>query len=62
MTVLETKTPSPAPGPFTRFLKVLGPGFVTGASDHDPSGIGTYSQAGAQLEFGMGWTMFFTFR
>ena len=30
---------------------------ITGASDDDPSGIGTYSQAGAQLGFGVGWTM-----
>jgi NRAMP (natural resistance-associated macrophage protein)-like metal ion transporter len=40
-----------------RFFGVLGPGLVTGASDDDPSGIGTYSQAGAQLGFGVGWTM-----
>jgi NRAMP (natural resistance-associated macrophage protein)-like metal ion transporter len=39
------------------FLSVLGPGLITGASDDDPSGIGTYSQAGAQLGFGVGWTM-----
>ena len=44
-----------------RFLGVLGPGFVAGASDDDPSGIGTYSQAGAQLGFSIGWTMLFTF-
>jgi NRAMP (natural resistance-associated macrophage protein)-like metal ion transporter len=43
-----------------RILKVLGPGLVTGASDDDPSGIGTYSQAGAQLGFGIGWTMLIT--
>ena len=36
---------------------MLGPGLITGASDDDPSGIGTYSQAGAQLGFGIGWTM-----
>ncbi|MGH6671923.1 MAG: NRAMP family divalent metal transporter, partial [Xanthobacteraceae bacterium] len=35
----------------------LGPGLVTGASDDDPSGIGTYSQAGAQLGFSIGWSM-----
>jgi Mn2+/Fe2+ NRAMP family transporter len=35
----------------------LGPGLITGASDDDPSGIGTYSQAGAQFGFGVGWTM-----
>jgi len=45
----------------TRALRVLGPGFITGASDDDPSGIGTYSQAGAQLGFGIGWTMLLTF-
>ena len=39
------------------FLSRLGPGLVTGASDDDPSGIGTYSQIGAQLGYGMLWTM-----
>src|SRR5207244_4645389 len=39
----------------------LGPGLITGASDDDPSGIGTYSQAGAQLGFGIGWTMLLSF-
>jgi NRAMP (natural resistance-associated macrophage protein)-like metal ion transporter len=34
----------------------LGPGLVTGASDDDPSGIGTYSQVGAQFRFTMLWT------
>jgi Mn2+/Fe2+ NRAMP family transporter len=43
-----------------RGLAVLGPGLITGASDDDPSGIGTYSQAGAQLGFGIGWTMLVT--
>ena len=42
------------------FINTLGPGLVTGASDDDPSGIGTYSQAGAQLGYGIGWTMLFT--
>ena len=42
-------------------LKLLGPGLITGASDDDPSGIGTYSQAGAQLGFSIGWTMLATF-
>ncbi|WP_442967596.1 Nramp family divalent metal transporter [Rhizobium sp. BR 362] len=50
-----------ANGPFRRFLKILGPGFITGASDDDPSGIGTYSQAGAQLGYGIGWTMLLTY-
>ncbi|WP_246691355.1 MULTISPECIES: divalent metal cation transporter [unclassified Mesorhizobium] len=48
-------------GPFKKFLRTIGPGFITGASDDDPSGIGTYSQAGAQLGFNIGWTMLFTF-
>ena len=43
------------------FLRALGPGLITGASDDDPSGIGTYSQAGAQLGYGIGWTMLLTF-
>jgi hypothetical protein len=42
-------------------LSRLGPGLITGASDDDPSGIGTYSQAGAQLGFGIGWTMLLTY-
>ena len=44
-----------------RILGQLGPGLITGASDDDPSGIGTYSQAGAQLGFGIGWTMLLTY-
>src|ERR1700743_499355 len=43
------------------FLARLGPGFITGASDDDPSGIGTYSQAGAQIGFGIGWTMLLSY-
>ncbi|MBN9223097.1 MAG: divalent metal cation transporter, partial [Mesorhizobium sp.] len=50
-----------AKGPFQKFLRTIGPGFITGASDDDPSGIGTYSQAGAQLGFSVGWVMLFTF-
>lgn len=46
---------------FKGFFKTLGPGLITGASDDDPSGIGTYSQAGAQLGYGIGWTMLLTF-
>jgi Mn2+/Fe2+ NRAMP family transporter len=48
-------------GRLLRFIQVLGPGLITGASDDDPSGIGTYSQAGAQLGFGIGWTMLLTY-
>jgi NRAMP (natural resistance-associated macrophage protein)-like metal ion transporter len=52
------------PGPATaakRLLGRLGPGLITGASDDDPSGIGTYSQAGVQLGFGISWTMLLTY-
>jgi NRAMP (natural resistance-associated macrophage protein)-like metal ion transporter len=52
---------SPWAGPAKQWLGRLGPGLITGASDDDPSGIGTYSQAGAQFGFGIGWTMLFTF-
>src|SRR3954468_18876294 len=48
-------------GRLRRWTKGLGPGLITGASDDDPSGIGTYSQAGAQLGFGIGWTMLLTY-
>jgi len=44
-------------GGIGRFLRILGPGIVTGAADDDPSGIATYSQAGAQFGFHMPWTM-----
>jgi NRAMP (natural resistance-associated macrophage protein)-like metal ion transporter len=40
-----------------RLVKVLGPGLIAGASDDDPSGIATYSQAGAQLGFSISWLM-----
>jgi len=63
----ETRSPGPnwpsfrqvvaAPG---KFLQVLGPGLITGASDDDPSGIATYSQAGAQFGYGLGWVLFFS--
>ena len=41
--------------PLVRYLKILGPGLVTGAADDDPSGITTYSMAGASLGYGMLW-------
>jgi NRAMP (natural resistance-associated macrophage protein)-like metal ion transporter len=40
---------------FSRFLHILGPGLVTGAADDDPSGIATYSQAGAGFGYGLLW-------
>jgi NRAMP (natural resistance-associated macrophage protein)-like metal ion transporter len=45
----------------SRLLRVLGPGLITGASDDDPSGIATYSQAGAQLGYAITWTMLFSY-
>jgi NRAMP (natural resistance-associated macrophage protein)-like metal ion transporter len=42
--------------PLKRLGKVLGPGLITGASDDDPSGIGTYAQAGARYGFATLWT------
>ena len=47
--------------PVKRFFKALGPGLISGASDDDPSGIGTYAQAGAALGFSSLWTALFTF-
>jgi len=41
-------------------IKRLGPGVITGAADDDPSGIATYSQAGAQAGFGLLWTVVLT--
>jgi Mn2+ and Fe2+ transporters of the NRAMP family len=48
-------------GKLIRFWKILGPGLVTGASDDDPSGIATYSQAGAAFGFTTLWTALITF-
>ncbi len=42
------------------FVRKLGPGLITGAADDDPSGIATYSQAGAQFRFALVWTLFIT--
>ena len=54
--------PAPAPDPKQPCLiRVLGPGLITGASDDDPSGIATYSQAGAQFGFAISWIMLFTY-
>ena len=51
-----SSTDRPAPRPAGR----IGPGIVTGAADDDPSGIATYSQAGAQAGFGLLWTVVLT--
>src|SRR5512135_2432076 len=46
---------------FKTYVKVLGPGLIAGASGDDPSGIGTYSQTGAQFGYAQLWTALFTF-
>ena len=60
--------PAPTPNPpgstkdptRPRLRDVLGPGLITGASDDDPSGIATYSQAGAQYGYALGWVLLFS--
>jgi Mn2+/Fe2+ NRAMP family transporter len=61
VTVAAEKQRRGALGRVPRMVRQLGPGLITGASDDDPSGIGTYAQAGAQLGFGIGWTMLLAF-
>ncbi len=57
-----TGATDPVVGPSKpRLLGILGPGLITGASDDDPSGIATYSQAGAQLGFNSLWLMLFSY-
>lgn len=46
---------------FSRFFSLLGPGLITGAADNDPSGIATYSIAGARMGTSLLWTAFLTF-
>src|SRR5216684_813112 len=48
-------------GRASRLWQVFGPGLITGAADDDPSGIATYSQAGAQFGFQLGWTLVLTY-
>lgn len=58
----EPASPPPSePKGLVRILKSMGPGLVTGASDDDPSGIATYSQAGAQYGLSTLWTALITF-
>jgi len=62
---MSAPSPVPAGSAVTasksRFWKALGPGLVTGAADDDPSGIATYSQAGAQFGFQLAWTLLLTY-
>ncbi|WP_307437138.1 Nramp family divalent metal transporter [Labrys monachus] len=57
----ERSVPGAQDGGKLDFLKILGPGLITGAADDDPSGIATYSQAGAQFGFAITWTMLFSY-
>jgi NRAMP (natural resistance-associated macrophage protein)-like metal ion transporter len=52
---------SPRRSAIRRYLRALGPGLITGAADDDPSGIATYSQAGAAFGFGLLWTALVSF-
>src|SRR5262245_34067166 len=56
-----TAADSHSHNPIVRYFRALGPGLVTGASDDDPSGITTYSVAGASLGYAMLWTAVVTF-
>jgi len=60
---MTTQSEKPPRKPFSllSLWKLLGPGLITGAADDDPSGIATYSQAGAQYGFGTLWTALITF-
>lgn len=60
---MTTKKTKPTTGKTKKknWWQMLGPGLITGASDNDPSGIATYSQAGAQFGFGLLWTMLFSY-
>jgi len=57
---LTMNSPASKAGPVRRFFSMLGPGLVTGAADDDPSGIVTYSIAGAQLGTSLLWTALLT--
>jgi Mn2+/Fe2+ NRAMP family transporter len=57
---MNENTQTKKPGPVRRFFSILGPGLITGAADDDPSGVATYSIAGAQLGTSMLWTAFIT--
>jgi hypothetical protein len=58
--ILEAQVNRPSPEAST-WLSKLGPGLITGAADDDPSGIATYSQAGAQFGFNLLWTLLLTY-
>jgi NRAMP (natural resistance-associated macrophage protein)-like metal ion transporter len=58
---LSVTKPSPTKSSLLRYLSNLGPGLITGAADDDPSGISTYSVAGAALGYSILWTALFSF-
>lgn len=61
-TLADVPFRDPVVGPSKpRLFGILGPGLVTGASDDDPSGIATYSQAGAQMGFSSLWMLLFAY-
>ena len=57
----QAEADEPPKEKLAKAVDTLGPGIVTGAADDDPSGIATYSQAGAQFGYGLLWTMLLTF-
>lgn len=64
MSDFQTNAPAlsaPNAKALNNWLNKLGPGLITGAADDDPSGIATYSQAGAQFGLSMLWTILFTY-
>ena len=60
MNSCKTDLDKPPHKPANILLRLLGPGLVTGAANDDPSGIATYSQAGAQFGYALLWTVFLT--
>ncbi|CCE01461.1 divalent metal cation transporter [Bradyrhizobium sp. STM 3809] len=60
MTMIVASEPNKPKRSNWSVFRLLGPGLVTGAADDDPSGIATYSQAGAQFGYGLLWTVFLT--
>src|SRR5690242_2235247 len=62
MTTTPAESVEQPPQPGRRgLLAILGPGLITGASDDDPSGIATYSQAGAGFGYSLAWTLLFSY-
>ncbi|MBO9514693.1 MAG: Nramp family divalent metal transporter [Variovorax sp.] len=56
----SSATPDASPAGSDSWWEKLGPGLITGAADDDPSGIATYTQAGAQFGYALGWTVVLT--